>query len=579
MFNRYYQSELTYLRELGRAFAEEHPDLSALFADRGDDPDVDRLLEGFAFLTARIRERVEDAVPELVDALSELLLPHYARTMPAATVVEFTPNANALRSRFPVKAGTSVASSPIRGTSCLFRTTRDIELLPLATVAARLDKTASREPELELSFATLDDGTGPVFTEGGVELFLGGQLAQSSMLLLWFMRHVKSVGYRGADGRPFDLVRARVSAPGLDGSRALVPWPNLSPPGSQLLQAYFNLPQALLFVRLCGLEDVPADRASREFSLIFRFNNPPPLPERVDATQFRPNCVPVINLFDTDGDPIKRDPLVQEHLIRPAGIDPRHSTVYSVNRVVGIRGQKRDRLRYEPFFGFAHVGGDGEAFYTSRRCQSPVDGGLDWYLSVSQPRETRPTTIDETLSLELTCTNRWLTTDLNVGDVCIPTRSSPAIAKFRNITHVSVPVQPQLGTELQWRLLSHLALNHRTLGDVGTLRALLLLYNFHPEQQQQGRANKNRCEALRSVTIEPTARVIRGAVVRGVRTAIAVDETRFAGAGDVFLLGCVIDGLIGAQVPMNSFNQLDLALHPSEARIEWPPKNGQQALV
>lgn len=580
MFSRYYQSELTYLRELGKKFAEEHPDLSALFEDRGDDPDVDRLLEGFAFLSARIRERLEDGVPELVDGLAEMLLPHYSRTIPASTIVEFTPNLNALRNRFKVEAGTEVASSPVRGTACRFRTTRAIDLLPLVTRGARLDHSAASAPELHIDFTTLDEGTGPVFSAGGLELFLSAQLAQSSTLLLWFLRHLESVTFVSRSGESHPLTRARVSAPGIDGVASLVPWPEYASPGPQLLQAYFNLPQALLFVRLDGLEHVPAEACTKDFTLRFRFSSPPPLPERVDASQFRPNCVPVVNLFQADADPIRRDPLVQEHLVRVAGMDPRHAAVYSVDRVIGIRSQRRERVSYAPFFDFAHVDAEHEgAYFTTRRCHSPVDDGLDCYISAFEPRGAPPSLSDEALSVELTCTNRNLTTELHVGDVSVPTRTSPSVARFRNITHVSVPVLPPLGGELHWRLLSHLALNHRSLGEGTAVRAYLELYNFHPAQQQQGRANSNRCSAVRGMTLGAAAAVINGAVVRGVRAETTLDEKRFAGAGDAFLMGCVIDALLAAQAPMNSFVQLSAALHPSAMRIEWPPKNGQQALI
>src|SRR5687767_13774037 len=115
MFSRYYQSELTYLREMGRAFGEANPRVAGLLADRGGDPDVERLLEGFAFLTARVRERMDDAVPEIIAGLSELLLPHYLRTVPACSIVEFSPPLRALRGRAKVAAGSELATNPVDG--------------------------------------------------------------------------------------------------------------------------------------------------------------------------------------------------------------------------------------------------------------------------------------------------------------------------------------------------------------------------------------------------------------------------------------------------------------------------------
>src|SRR5512141_2881929 len=101
MFSKYYQSELAFLRGMGKEFAAAHPNLAGLLAERGGDPDVERLLEGFAFLAARIRERLDDAVPEVIHDLTEVLLPHYLRPVPACSVLEILPNPGALRARTP----------------------------------------------------------------------------------------------------------------------------------------------------------------------------------------------------------------------------------------------------------------------------------------------------------------------------------------------------------------------------------------------------------------------------------------------------------------------------------------------
>ncbi len=139
MFSRYYQTELAYLRDMGRLFGQANPTLAAHLTERGMDPDVERLLEGFAFLSARIRERVDDAVPEIVHSLCDLLLPHYLRTIPATTIVEFSTPLGALRGRHVIERGTLLGTQPVQGTSCSFRTTQAVDLLPLAIEQARLD--------------------------------------------------------------------------------------------------------------------------------------------------------------------------------------------------------------------------------------------------------------------------------------------------------------------------------------------------------------------------------------------------------------------------------------------------------
>ena len=130
MFNRYYQDELAYLRELGKEFAQAYPALAPMLADRGGDPDVERLLEGFAFLTGRIRQKLDDELPELILAVAQLLFPQLVRSLPSASILELTPLQNALREARMVPAGTEFDSTQVDGVRCRFRSSVDCELVP-----------------------------------------------------------------------------------------------------------------------------------------------------------------------------------------------------------------------------------------------------------------------------------------------------------------------------------------------------------------------------------------------------------------------------------------------------------------
>ena len=113
------------------------------------------------------------------------------------------------------------------------------------------------------------------------------------------------------------------------------------------------------------------------------------------------------------------------------------------------------------------------------------------------PRDVPLELGEETLSIDLTCTNRHLPAELRVGDISVPTPNSPTIARFRNLTGVTTPSPPPLGSELHWRLVAHLALNQRSLADPGALKSLCALYNFHSTNRQQGRANELRATSIR----------------------------------------------------------------------------------
>ncbi|HZA13708.1 MAG TPA: type VI secretion system baseplate subunit TssF, partial [Myxococcaceae bacterium] len=558
MFSKYYQSELTFLREMGAAFGRANPALAGLLAERGGDPDVERLLEGFAFLTARVRERIDDAVPEVVQGLAELLLPHYLRVLPASTVVEFAPLARALRARSTLPRGTEVSSTPVDGTSCLFRTTAEVDLLPLTLVETVLENAGSSTPSLKLQFHTTVQGKAEVFQERGVTLYLHGDYPQASTVLLWLARHCTGITVRSSEGiAPVRLPPSHLRFVGADPERALLPWPTRALEGFRSIQELFLSVEKFLFVSVEKLQQA-AGAAGERFEMAFELDRPPPISGRLPKDIFRLHCAPVVNLFSSSADPVATRLVGQEHLVRASGLDPQHMEVYSVDGVTGLRAGRGERRRYAPYTAFAHARGEeATAFYRIRRARSVLDDGMDVFLSFEAPREVPAGLEEETLSIELTCTNRSLPTRLQVGDVSVPTPSSPSAVRFKNITAVRQPVRPPLGTELHWRLLSHLALNQRSLMDAEALRAVMALYNFDTSADlPTSRANALRIGSVRSVRAEPATTYAGGAPVRGTRVRVEVDEAGFAGPGDIFLFGSALDELLAHHVSLNAFSEL-----------------------
>lgn len=580
MFSKYYQSELSYLREVGKEFARLNPTLAGLLSERGGDPDVERLLEGFAFLTARIRERMDDAVPEVVHGLAELLLPHYLRTLPACSIVEFSPNAKALRGRQRVPAGSLLAATPVEGTSCLFRTTTEVDLLPLTLQGVVLEPVPVSAPCLRLSFQGPDQGLREVLQPEGVRLFIHAEPGVSAMLMQWLQRHCRGVRVQGAGGESVRLGPQVIRAPGLEPEFPLLPWPRRAPEGLRLLQEYFTLPQKLLFFEVRGLHAAaPVVQGSR-FELVFEFERPPALPARVGKDSFRLHCVPVINLFPAAAEPITHRIPGEEHLLRAAEVNPLHMEVYSVESVTGRRSADGERHVYHPFTDFTHGGSRAEpTFYRLRRALSPINDGIDTWLSLGTPRDVAPGLEEETLSIAMTCTHRSLPAQLQVGDICIPTSNSPEAVQFRNIVPVTRPARPPLGAELHWRLLAHLAMNQRSLAEAGALRELLGLYNFQVlVDEPAARANQLRVDSLRGLESRQVTRFFRSAPVRGSHSTLELDEACFSGQGEAFLFGCVLERLLASHVTLNAFHQLTLRLHPSQAELPWPPRHGTQTL-
>ncbi len=568
MFNRYYQTELTYLREMGAAFAEAHPGLAGMLAERGGDPDVERLLEGFAFLTGRIRQRIDDAVPEFIEGLAELSAPHMLRPVPACSILQFAPSLEKMRARQTVAAGTRVHSRRVRATVCEFRTSFDIDLLPLSITNQRFLDGIVRAPRIELELQVAPGGSGAVFTESGFELHLHDERGIAAHLWMWLTRHLRSVSVRAPDGREWALpqrsVRVRSAL-----AQSLWPWPDFSSPGLRVLLEYFTLSPRFFFFQVGGLSAVREAELER-FTLAFGFDAPPPLPARPSERAFQLHCVPVTNLFEADAEPITVSPPARKTLLRAQGVDPAHAEVFAVRGVSSIAAGTPPR-EHASFYGFRHgAKRDHDTYYVVSRQPSPVDEGMHHFLELHQPTGTPPDLAERIVSTRLLCTNRSLPLELVAGDIRVPTASSPTGVPFQNIGTVTPPRRAPLGQELLWRVIAYLAASQRHLGATEVLKSLLSLHNLQGlEDTVVGRANEARIEAIRSVRSVSATRVLNRAPIRGVEYQVEVNEGAFASVGDACLFGEVLAQLLDSLSPVNGFADLRFTLFPSKFELRW----------
>ncbi|MFP3999543.1 MAG: type VI secretion system baseplate subunit TssF, partial [Desulfobacterales bacterium] len=180
MTQKYYQQELQLLRELAVEFAEAHPALAPMLSGPSQDPDVERLLEGTAFMTGMLREKLDDDFPEIIQGLMQLVFPHYLQPIPAATMMAFVPKPNLMES-FTVPSGTAIDSVPVKGKPCRFRTCGDVDIHPLRITAAETEEKIGRNPVLRIHFQlsgiTLDQ-----WQPGRLRLHLPGEIGEAAEL-------------------------------------------------------------------------------------------------------------------------------------------------------------------------------------------------------------------------------------------------------------------------------------------------------------------------------------------------------------------------------------------------------------
>lgn len=589
MFNKYYQDELLYLRELGREFAAAYPAIAPMLAERGGDPDVERLLEGVAFLTGKIRQKLDDELPEVIHSVASLLFPHYLRQVPATSIVEFAPLPNVVRERIRVARNAEVGSVPVDGTPCRFRTTQDVDLLPLGIEDVRIDTGAQLAQTLRIELRVTGGAAMAALALSRIRFYIHGERRLQDDLRLWVGAHVEAVSLASIDAQGRDTVVATLPKgstrlTGFTDEEALIPFPATIYPGFRLLQEYFTLPQKFAFFEVSNLEALPVDKLTDRFAILLHFRDSLPTGTRVTRENLRLFCTPVVNLFDHATDPIKPDPTKHEYLARPAGATPAAYEIYSVDSVIGIARRTSQRVKIPAFLAFEHeLDPDAAAravFYQTHVRPAVVADGVDIYLSFGSPQDAGAIPEFDVISVEATCTNRRLPSQLKVGDLKVPTATSPAVATFTNLTGVTHPLPPPVGRELQWRVLAHMAMSYRSITELEVLRATVDVYNFQAMYDRQAaRANQLRLAAIKAIEVRPTDRLYRGAPVRGIAASVELDEGGFAGEGEMYLFAGVLNEMLASYVALNSFTQLTITGTNTRVVYKWEPKNGQLNLI
>jgi type VI secretion system protein ImpG len=541
------------------------------------DPDVERLLEGCAFLTGMVNEKVDDEFPEIVHGLMQLIFPHYLRPIPATTILRFNPK-QGLMETLKVPAGAQVASIPVEDTSCVFTTCYDVELAPLSIVDARLTQTPGRPSTMTLRFS-LDGLPLSSWEVSKLRVHIAGGYAAAADRYSMLFNNVREITIRPlSGGSPITLPKSALKPVGFADDEALLPYPRQSFPGYRILQEYFILPEKFFFFDITGFEQWTDRGEGGDFEVIFHLAEIKGEPPTIRRDNFILFATPIINLFSYEADPILLDHQRPEYSILPSGGKPGHYQVYSVNRVVGyVQGTVEER-EYLPFELF-NPQVEARPVYTVTHRRSPLHDKTELFLSVAYPPGMGGPTL-ETLSLDIMCTNASLPEKLQLGDISRPTESSPGLASFENIRPPTAPVQPPLGKNLLWRLLSHLFLNYLSVADMENLRALIKLYIFTETRDRSTvLANTKRVDSITDMVVEVQNRIVGGVMMRGQQIQVTLDRSSFAGIGDMYLFGAIMDYFLSGYAEMNCFTQLFVVDSQNKEHFAWPARIGDRPLM
>ncbi|MBI6550360.1 type VI secretion system baseplate subunit TssF [Xenorhabdus lircayensis] len=617
----YYNRELVYLREMGKEFAERYPKVANRLGMHGievTDPYVERLMEGFAFLTSRIQLKMDAEFQHFSQHLLEMLYPNYLAPTPSMAITELQPDMSKgdISHGFLVPRGTIMLCQTLKkdGITFQYSTAQDVILQPLNLQKVELGKIPANIPLVGLNLHQYGAVSalrihltckGKFFLNdldlNKLTFFLSGPDIQSQKLLELIMEHSVGMVCQTLGATPQYQVLPDISPhhEGFDDDQALLPNNPRNFSGYRQVQEYFAFPARFRFFSIRGMQSLlgqtPKDN---EFELILLLDKTDSVLESlVDISYLALNCTPVINLFPKVTERVTIDESTNEYHLVADNIRPRDYEIFSVQRLHGADAQHKEEQIFRPFWSTnSDDKGNYGAYFSLRRDPRILSEhdhhygtrtsyiGTETFISiVDEHHSPWPNTL-KYLSADVMCTNRDLPAMLRQQDInSFAMLDSIPISQIVFLKRPTIPHPALAEDSTSWKLISQLQINHMNFMDKdekeGTqaLRQLLSLYANLAEP-----AVARQISGIRHCSLKEIYRRVPepGPIVfaRGVGIKLEVDEQEFAGSGS-WLLGSVLEKLFSRLVTMNSF--IEMTLH-SQQRGQigfWPARMGNKKLI
>lgn len=607
-FLELYDVELQHLRRLAGEFARHRPQTGSQLGidvegrQLCQDPFVERLLEGFSFLAARVHYQLDSEFPRFTQSLLETVYPDYLAPLPSAGVVRFSIDPEAVFDRQEIPAGSEVITAPFgpRATRCQWRTTQHLTLLPLRIsnleyLSGQDNLTIQHEAVLKIGLELLNASMPwENLSCDKLRFFVPG--ADQARLKL--LAHVISRGCgvmvagktsRGREIR--NLPGAVVKQLGFDNSERLLPTSPAGFEGYRLLREYFLLPEKFHFFEVSGLARAFAGFEGREVQLILPFSEDDhTLQSTVGKRSLELFATPLVNLF-----PMSRrfdfDPRKPDHHVTMDRTRAHDFEVYSIESVTGHGLRSGDTTNFRPFFFNQSDGDSDQAFFTVKRDAFPraTAGtvlphlgypGSEVYVSLVDVNAAPFRPDIRQIGVEAKCTNRHL--PLLMIENGLPQFSYPESEMVQSIEFLTGPTPPVPSTaegNQAWRLISHLSLNYQSLvgtnGDASALRELLSLYS---------EKSRREVKALRAVSMESKQVLHRfdsgpPSFVRGMEIILSFDQNIMS-RPEILLFSRVLEEFLARYTSINCFTQTSVALLPNKTElIRWPRRIGKTSMI
>ena len=598
----YYERELAYLRKQGAEFADRHPKIASrlrLSGDAVEDPHIDRLQQGVAFLNARLRKKLDDEFPELTEGMLGHLYPHYLAPIPSMAIVQFQP-ASDLVDRKVVPALAEIVTEPVLGERCRFRTTMPVEILPIrienvALSGRPLIGPAKPDGSMGVLRLTLKTQSKTVAWDklhpDQLRFFLRGPSNEALRLyelILNDVSRVRSVVIADSpdDHQPLVLDASAIQPVGFEADEGIIPYSPRSPKGYRLLTEYFSFPEKFWFFDIKGIAEKTRQIGGETLEIFIYVDRwSADLERAATKDSLALGCTPMVNLFSQRVEPIALTESSVEYQITPDSRRPGALEVYSVDKVT-IASQTGETVTLHPLFGLTHTAasrGDTRFWHATRRPSD--DGASDTFLSLVDLDGDPFSPSDWVASIEATCTNRELAGKLPFGGGhphLRLNREQPGVGTISCLVAPRAPLRLPNRKQSAWRLISHLTLNHLSLIDQDSgptaLREILRLYDFRDAAETRAIIDSmTGIEFRRGTARAPTRQM--GVLCRGLDITLEFDEQAVSGVG-IFLFASVLERFIAHYASINAFTRLTAKVKGRSGVLRtWPPRAGDLKLL
>jgi type VI secretion system protein ImpG len=607
----FYERELGFLRRYSREFSERYPKIAGDLLMAGEvceDPHIERMIQSFALMSARVSKRIEDDYPEFTEALLEVLYPHYLRPFPSCSIARFDYSATVgqLTGVQTIPRGTELATRSVKGVACKFKTAYDVLVAPVKIDNVKFD--AIFEPpesiilptggssKMSIEFSAVSEQLLLGKSIGNLRVFVDGEPSFCAALLdAMFLRTVAA--YVEVDGarRWARLSKSPVAPVGFAEQDSLIDFPERSHPAYRLLTEYFAFSEKFNFFDIdvtSVVQKLGRDSKSITLHLVFSGlradSNASRMLGNLNKNNLLLGCSPVINLFKQHGDPIRITHASAQYPVVANSRNAYAYEVYSVDSVLLVKQtpQGESVTEVKPFYSLKHgsVSEKNGRYWSLRR---------DELIGIKSPGyETEITIVDvdfnpakpetDTLSIDLTCTNRdipaMLSYGLSGGDLFL--EGGALVKQINFLRKPSVTYRFERGRGAHWRLISHLSLNHLSLGQKGieAFQETLRLYDL-----PRSVINEKMLSGIVAIDHQSTSKWLTGkpfaCLARGIEITLTIDEDNFVGSG-LHVFANILDSFFALYVHINSFTQVCLKSKKSgEVLLKCQPRSGDSSLV